>query len=103
MHIHLFDLTVLASVALPSSSNSAPMVFLYFGPEVVLPLASFLAAAAGVILMFWRQIISFIRKVFRFIFRRGDAPVEMQDNLDAELSITTASVDGVAASQGEAE
>jgi hypothetical protein len=93
MHVHLFDLTVLASIASPGASSN-PIMFLYFGPEVVLPIASFLAAAAGVILMFWRQIVSFVRKGTRLVLRKGDAPVAVRDDLDMDLAITTASADG---------
>jgi hypothetical protein len=97
MHTHLSDLVQLAAAVLPGSS-SAPVVFLYFGPETVLPLASFIAAAAGVILMFWRNILAMIRKVLR----RGSAPVEVRDDLDMDLGITTTR-DTTATSKGEGE
>lgn len=42
-----------------------PVLFLYIGPQVFLPLASTLAAAAGVVLMFWQQIVAGVRKAWR--------------------------------------
>ncbi len=43
----------------------------YLGPQTVLPLASVLAAAIGVILMFWRYIAATARKAFRTLFQRA--------------------------------
>lgn len=37
---------------------------LYFGPETIMPLASALAVVAGVVLMFWRRTVGFVRVVF---------------------------------------
>lgn len=34
---------------------------MYIGPEVIMPLASAIAAAAGVVLMFWRRLIGAAR------------------------------------------
>ena len=34
---------------------------MYIGPETMMPLASALAAIAGVVLMFWRRFVGFIR------------------------------------------
>ncbi len=36
---------------------------LYIGPDVVAPLASLLAAIGGAILLFWRQVKAFLRRV----------------------------------------
>jgi hypothetical protein len=38
---------------------------LYLGPETMMPLVSLLAALLGIILIFWRYIFSFIKKIFR--------------------------------------
>lgn len=103
MQTHLFDLAHLVSGLMSGSSTSAPVVLLYFGPETILPLASFLAAAAGVILMFWRQILVTIRKAYRMVLRKGDEPVQVRDDLDMELSITTAAPEGSVSSKGEGE
>ena len=43
---------------------------LYLGPETIMPLASVLAAILGFILLFWRSIAGFFKK----IFRKGSAP-----------------------------
>jgi hypothetical protein len=43
----------------------------YIGPETALPVASALAAAAGVVLTFWRYIRMMISRCWRFITRRG--------------------------------
>ncbi|HEX6309673.1 MAG TPA: hypothetical protein VFZ69_15970 [Longimicrobiales bacterium] len=34
---------------------------MYIGPEVIMPLASALAAVTGVLLMFWRRLVGFAR------------------------------------------
>lgn len=46
------------------------MVIFYLGPNTVMPLASILAAIVGVILIFWRFIVRFIRFVYQSVFRR---------------------------------
>jgi len=46
------------------------LIFLYFGPETTLPLASALAAIIGVLLVFWRFLIAKVKKVFKFVFKR---------------------------------
>lgn len=34
---------------------------MYLGPDTLMPLASAFAAVAGVVLMFWRRMITFMR------------------------------------------
>ena len=41
--------------------KGAPM---YLGPDVVMPLASALAAVAGVLMMFWRRVLGGVKAVF---------------------------------------
>ena len=48
----------------------AVMVVGYIGPETMLPLASILAAGAGVLLMFWRYIVQGLRRIFGLFLRR---------------------------------
>ncbi len=52
-------------------------MLLYFGPEVMMPLASAAAAALGAILMFWRRFVAGLkaagRSVVRFV-RRDRSP-----------------------------
>ena len=44
----------------------------YLGPETVMPLTSIFAALLGFVLIFWRLIIKFIRKLFRRITGKQD-------------------------------
>lgn len=50
-------------------NNVAITLLAYIGPETMLPLASFFAAALGIILMFWKFIFRLIRRMFTAIFR----------------------------------
>lgn len=43
---------------------------MYLGPETIVPLASILAAVGGVLLMFWRRTVAFVRSGLRSL-RRG--------------------------------
>jgi hypothetical protein len=45
------------------------MLFAYFGPETMMPVASIIAAVTGVVLMFGRSVIAFSRKVARRVWR----------------------------------
>ena len=47
-----------------------PLFFLYLGPQTVLPVASIIAALVGVILMFWRLILRFIKKLINSVRRK---------------------------------
>jgi hypothetical protein len=47
-----------------------PLVFLYIGPETILPLTSALAAIAGVLLIVWRQALALVRKIWRIFVRK---------------------------------
>jgi hypothetical protein len=40
-------------------------VFLYVGPDQLLPLASVLAAVVGVLLMVWQRVVGFFRKILQ--------------------------------------
>ncbi len=62
--LHILGVVV-GAVLLPESQPIHLMVFLYLGPETILPVASILASIIGVILMFWRLIFGSIRRVFR--------------------------------------
>lgn len=46
------------------------VALLYLGPETIMPLGSFLAAAVGILLVFWRQATPFLRSAFRRILGR---------------------------------
>jgi hypothetical protein len=90
MFLHFSNLAHVAAALLPGASPTNPVVFLYFGPETILPIASFIGAAIGFILVFWRVISSTIRKVVRLVLRKGDMPHEITSEPDIEFSITTA-------------
>jgi hypothetical protein len=45
------------------------LFFLYLGPETILPLTSAIAAVVGVLLIFWRNIVSAAKKLIRRIRR----------------------------------
>jgi hypothetical protein len=47
-----------------------PLMFLYIGPETMLPLASALTAILGVLLMFWQRFVGLLRKFWRIIVRK---------------------------------
>jgi hypothetical protein len=53
-----------------------PIVFLYVGPETLLPLTSALAAITGVLLIFWHHVVGIVRKVWRFCFTRSRSSSE---------------------------
>jgi predicted membrane protein len=46
------------------------VIALYVGPDQMMPVASFLAAIAGFLMIFWNKVIG----VFRRIFGGGKAP-----------------------------
>jgi hypothetical protein len=47
---------------------------LYIGPDLLMPLASALAAIAGVLVMFWQRVVILVRLVWTKIFRRHREP-----------------------------
>ncbi|MFO1092845.1 MAG: hypothetical protein U0992_05945 [Planctomycetaceae bacterium] len=49
----------------------------YIGPETALPVASALAAIAGVCLTFWRYIRMLLSRCWRFVTRRGAESPEL--------------------------
>jgi len=51
------------------TANEALHVMAYVGPDALMPLASLLAAIAGVVLVCWRWIAAFCVRVYRFVFR----------------------------------
>jgi ABC-type tungstate transport system substrate-binding protein len=44
------------------------MVFAYFGPETMMPVASVVCAAVGVAMMFGRNVVYFSRNVVRRVW-----------------------------------
>jgi len=47
-----------------------PFMLLYIGPDAFLPFVSALAAAGGVLLMFWQRFVGLIRKMWRLLTRK---------------------------------
>lgn len=84
MDMHNIFLVAGLMQLLPWDSAFGPVVFLYFGPETVLPVASAIAGIIGVILVFWRYILSMARKFFKQIFRSQAMPVETNDDLEVK-------------------
>jgi hypothetical protein len=52
------------------TSEIQPWMILYIGPDLLLPFTSAIAAAVGVLLMFWHRLTGWVRSVWRMIFRR---------------------------------
>ena len=52
------------------ASDVQPWVILYIGPDLLLPFTSAIAAAVGVLLMFWHRLTGWVRSVWRMLFRR---------------------------------
>jgi len=50
--------------------GSQPWLLLYIGPDLLLPFTSAIAAAVGVVLMFWHRLTGWVRSLWRTIFRR---------------------------------
>ena len=57
---------------------------LYLGPETVMPLVSFLAAALGVILIFWRYIVRFFKRIFGIKEKPSTAAEEITPYVEPE-------------------
>jgi hypothetical protein len=74
MDIHAPILFMGQVTALLTNGSPQSMVLLYLGPETIMPVGSFLAAALGVLLIFWRQTVALARNNFRRLFvRRADS------------------------------
>jgi hypothetical protein len=53
--------------------SSVPTVFMYIGPDQLMPLASVFSAIAGLALMFWRRIVGFGAMCLNVFRRRRPA------------------------------
>ena len=60
------------SISVPETYSirreGSPMLFAYFGPETMMPVASVIAAAAGVVMMFGRSIVQFGRGLVKRVW-----------------------------------
>lgn len=50
-----------------------PGVFLYIGPDQIMPLTSILGAIVGVALMFWNRLVGLFHKCLAILGRRPDS------------------------------
>jgi hypothetical protein len=75
----IMDLFFLFSgkIFFPVVTQRLAFLFLYLGPDTIMPLASILAAVAGFLLLFWRYIVNFIKKIFR---RGGSISTSQEEN-----------------------
>jgi hypothetical protein len=58
------------------------LVLLYLGPETIMPIGSFLAAAVGIVLIFWRQAMAMVRNSFRRVLGRKSQTSDSSSGLD---------------------
>ncbi len=59
------------------TSLTPDVVIAYLGPDVIMPLMSILAAIVGALLIMWRNVLAFARKIFRRVrnvFSRNTNP-----------------------------
>ncbi|HYN08778.1 MAG TPA: hypothetical protein VES67_15465 [Vicinamibacterales bacterium] len=73
--------SLISAQAIAKLVSRAPAVFLYIGPDQIMPLASVLSAIAAVALMFWRRIVGFVAMCLGVFRRRpptseGKPPIE---------------------------
>jgi len=47
------------------------LTLLYVGPDQILPLASFLSAFVGVLLIFWRYVVGFVKRAWHALVKRS--------------------------------
>ena len=52
------------------TADIQPWMLLYIGPDLLLPFTSAIAAAVGVVLMFWHRLTGWLRSLWRTLFRR---------------------------------
>jgi hypothetical protein len=73
-------------VALPWHMPMAPTVFLYLGPETIMPVASILASIIGVVLLFWRLILGAAKRTYRRLSGAAEPEPDTPGtlNLDAQ-------------------
>ncbi len=70
MNVYTLLLTHAAISILAQASPRTIFELGYMGPQTVMPIASFIAALIGIILVTWRFLIKLVRKVFSLLFHR---------------------------------
>jgi hypothetical protein len=63
-----------AAVSLLTLVSRHPTVWLYIGPDQIMPLTSVLTALAGVALLFWNRLLGLFNKFRALFMRRVDEP-----------------------------
>ena len=66
----LHSLDVSSAIELLKSEHLWLISVLYVGPDQILPLTSFLGAIIGILLIFWRYVVSLAGRIWQFVFRR---------------------------------
>ena len=46
------------------------VTLLYAGPDQLIPIASFLGAIVGVLLIFWQRFVSLLKRIFHFFSQK---------------------------------
>ena len=72
------SLTVLTFSTVDIFGGFAGFVFLYLGPESMMPIASAIAGIIGAILIFWQRVLGWTRKVIKKL--KGTKPVSKSSN-----------------------
>ena len=70
MRVAAFACLAALLVGVGHPSEVQPWMILYIGPDLLLPFTSAIAAAVGVLLMFWHRLTGWVRSVWRTLFRR---------------------------------
>ncbi|HZA24384.1 MAG TPA: hypothetical protein VFA32_17590 [Dehalococcoidia bacterium] len=84
MDIYASTLFVGHFLALLAGAPLQSTVLLYLGPETIMPVGSFLAAALGVLLIFWRQTVAIARNSFRRVFVRKSGYSKFSSEMNAD-------------------
>jgi hypothetical protein len=66
----LHSLDVGSAIEVLKSQHAWLVGVLYVGPDQILPLTSFLGAIIGILLIFWRYVVSLAGRVWQLLFRR---------------------------------
>jgi hypothetical protein len=65
--------------ALLSQVRHTPLVYLYVGPDQIMPITSVLGALAGVALMFWNRLVGLFVKARAMFSKSADVPGKPSD------------------------
>jgi hypothetical protein len=68
MQPNLIQLIASQIIGVTFNADSPLFVFLYLGPETIMPAASILAAVIGILLMVWRTLWSFIKRTSKKVY-----------------------------------